>query len=115
MTEISETSTKHEKRKAKAPQLRACGVKEIEIPVTLIWKVQPLQKETMVALLDSSAHMCFMSEKKARALHMHLEELPKGMQVPVMNANGTENKASPMKYSTHTIVEYKGHRELIQF
>src|SRR5437660_8206900 len=46
---------------------------------------------------------------------MHLEELPKNMCMPVMNADGTENKADPMKYSTHVIVEYKGHRELIQF
>ena len=69
----------------------------------------------MVALLDSGTYMCFISKKKTQALHMHLEELPKSMHVPVMNANGTENKASPMKYSTQVIVKYKGHRELIQF
>ena len=69
----------------------------------------------MVALLDSGAHMCFISEKKAWSLKMHLEELPKGMQVPVMNANGMTNQAGPMKYSTRVIVKYKGHRKLIQF
>src|SRR5947209_20235142 len=46
---------------------------------------------------------------------MHLEELPKDMQVPVMNADDTMNRAGPIKYSTWVIVEYKGHRELIQF
>ena len=69
----------------------------------------------MVALLDSGAHMCFISERKARSLWMHLEELPQDMQVLVMNADGTTNKVGPMKYSICVIVEYKGHRELIQF
>src|SRR5437660_12180159 len=99
----------------KPVKLRAQGVKEIKISVTMIWKVQPLKKEMMVALLDSGAHMCFISERKARSLKMHLEELPKDMQVPVINANGMMNWAGPMKYSTQVIIEYKGHRELIQF
>ena len=68
-----------------------------------------------MALLDSGAYMCFISEKKARSLWMHLEELPKSMQVPVMNADRTTNHARPMKYLTHVIIEYKGHCELIQF
>ena len=69
----------------------------------------------MVALLDSGTHMCFISKKKAQALKMHLEELPKSMQVLVINTDGMTNQAGPMKYSTHVIVKYKEHRELIQF
>ena len=68
-----------------------------------------------MVLLDSGAHMCFISEKKAWALKMHLEGLPKSMQVSVINTDETTNQARPMKYSTCVIVKYKGHRELIQF
>src|SRR5947209_6357660 len=99
----------------KPAELRAQDVKEIEIPVTMIWKVQPLEKETMMALLDSRAHMCFISEWKAQSLKMHLEELSKSMQVPVMNVDSTQNCTGTMKYSMHIIIEYKGHQELINF
>ena len=37
------------------------------------------------------------------------------MQMPVMNADGTQNHAGVMKHFMHVIMEYKGHRELINF
>lgn len=60
-------------------------------------------------------HMHFISEWKACSLKIHLKELLKLMQVPVINIDSTKNHGGPMRYFTCIIVEYKGHRELIQF
>ena len=60
-------------KEAEGTLVEGMRCKEIEIPVTLIWKVQPLQKEIMVALLDSGVHMCFISKRKTRSLQMYLE------------------------------------------